>query len=923
MRPVTAAELTAALARAAHPRGGGDRRGGGPGGPEVGDADGADGQDCGGAHRADHGDSGEGPGVPGGGDGLRVDDPGGAAPPGVPPDAFPGPPDAVRDAVRAAAAVPGDHTRLRELAEALLVQARTDGRFMAALRRWLPDTADTGPVPRPSPDPPPGGPPGTGPDPGPPPGSVPGQPVPRPSPGGPPGPAAVPAPPGRAPHGDGGRTGNLIGDAARITGPVVQARDIGGGIHVHEAPAAPRPPVPRQLLPVPAHFTDRRADLERLDSLRRGGGPGRPSRPVVVSGPAGVGKTALVSRWLWDLRAEAPDGQLYADLRAGGPGGPARPSEVLSRFLRAFGAGPVPVEPAELAAMWRSLTAGLRIAVMLDNAMTAAQVRPLLPSTNGDPSGSVAVVTSRYRLTGLVTDGAAFHQLGLLPLPAAMELFSRGVGAARVEREPGASREVVTLCACLPLAVCVAAARLASRPRQPVTAMAEALARDSGRLALLSTDGETAVQTALDESYRALPADAARVYRRLGLFPGPVFGGAETAAACGLPPVVADRLLDTLVEVNLVEDIGPDPTGAERFRLHDLVRLHARQRAEGEDSGETRDEAVRRLLDWYLATATDAERLLTPSHRNLARDYAFPPAAPAGFDDEDGALAWLDAHQTDLMGAVRSAVAAGLDPTAWQLVDAMWPLFLRRRPYDLWIEAHDIGLSAARRCGARDAVSRMLTSGAGGLLNAGRPDDAIDWFARALRQAREDGDRRGQSQALHGLGQAFRLQDRLAQAGALFAQALAVREAIGHRRGAALSRLCLGDVALAADSPLEAITHLATAHRELLAEDDRYDAARALALLGRAHDAVGEHGTAERRLREALEEFRAAGSAHWQARTLEMLGQSCQDRADPAAARSFYEQSRALYGRVGADDTHRLEDRLRSLVPGNGPGAET
>ncbi|MFB9439737.1 ATP-binding protein [Streptomyces showdoensis] len=717
-------------------------------------------------------------------------------------------------------------------------------------------------------------------------------------------------------------TANTLTGAATVHGSVVQAGEVRGDVHIHVPPAAGTPPAPhvrpapRQLLPAPEHFTGRADALDALDALL----PQLGGRPLltVVSGPAGVGKSSLVTRWLHGLTDRFPDGQLYADLRGHLPdAGPAAPGEILGRFLRALGVKDVPVEPAESAALWRSHTAGLRLAVMLDNALSAAQVRPLLPSS----PGSLVVVTSRGRLTALGIDGASFQQLGVLSPADAVELLAGRIGAERVRREPEAAEEVAALCAGLPLAVSVAAARLAARPQQSLSAMAGALGGSgAARLDALSLGGEHAVRLALDASYHQLTPELARGYRRLGLPPVTVLNGPVAAAACAVGPDEGDRLLDDLAEVSLLEDLGPDgTTGLGRYRFHDLVRAHAGQLAVDTEDPADRRATVRRVVDHYLATATAAEALLTPSHRTLRRDYAHPPGHRPSFDGPAAALAWLDTERFHLMAALRTAAEQGWDATAWQLADAMWPLFLRLRPYDLWVEAHETGRAAALRAGDRPGLSRMLTSGGVGLRNAGRSDEAVEWFTEAVRGAREDGDRKAEAQALHGLGQSHLLAGRLDRATAYLTEALALREAIGYRRGAAMTRICLGDAALAAGRPGQALAPFAEARAALVAVADPYDAARALAFLGLALARAGARHTtgedAETVLRQALDEFVATGSVHWQGRVLEMLGETAALRGDPAAARELYERSLARYAPVSESDATRLRARLAGTDP--------
>jgi len=693
---------------------------------------------------------------------------------------------------------------------------------------------------------------------------------------------------------------NTIEGAVRLSGVTIQARDIHGGVHVYGPPR----PVPRQLPPVPAHFTNRLDDLAALDELwaRRRDGVA-PRTLIVVNGPPGIGKTALASRWLSLRDADFPDGQLYVDLQGYSGQSQVQPAEALGRFLRALGAESLPAELSERASQWRSRSSGLRLAVMLDNALTAAQVRPMLL---GGPD-AVVVVTSRRRLTGLGMDGAEFHRVEGLGPADAVELLSRGAGRARIDGEPVAARRIVELCAGLPLAVCLASARLAARPRQPVAVLAAALGHDADGLTALDIEGEATVSKALDASYAALGAEAARVYRALGELPLLTFDAATAAVACGESVRWAERRLDELVEANLVEDLGPDT-----YRFHDLVRAHAQgvpAPPEAETGGH-HGTTLRRVCDWYLHAATAAEELLTPAQFTLARDYADLPAVPAPFTDEAGALGWLDAHRAALMALVRTAADRGWHATAWQLVDAMWPLFLRLRHYDLWIEAHERGLAAAREDGNTEAERQMLNSGAIGLTAAGRIAEAARWYASSLLAARAAGDVRDEGQALLGLGSCERDAGRPAEAEPFLRQAMAVWEGCGYLRGVALARTALGEVALATGRTDEAVACFARARDELLAVRDPHDAARALAFLGRARARNGEHAAGTAQMEEALAVFASSGAAHWQARTLEMLGLSAQERGAAEEARDLWARALALYEVTSQSDARRLTDLL-------------
>ncbi|MGW7293537.1 tetratricopeptide repeat protein [Streptomyces xiamenensis] len=695
---------------------------------------------------------------------------------------------------------------------------------------------------------------------------------------------------------------NVVDGVTQVAGSLLQARIVHGGVHLHHHPSR-QYPVPRQLPPVSAHFVDRQQDLAELDRQRESH-PRFTPQIIVINGQAGVGKTTLAARWLTGLSGAFPDGQLYADLGGYGPSGPARMSDVLEHFLRSLGATVVPALTSEKVALWRSLTADVTLAVLLDNAFTAAQVRPLIPS-NPD---SLALVTSRRRLAALAMDGATLHQVSVLDSAAAVELLSRGGGGSRVAGDLRAARDVVRLCAHLPLAVSLAAAQLAARPQQPVAAMATTLARGQGPLESLQLDGEAAVRTALDESYHTLPRATALAYRCMGVLPATSFSTELVAACCGIPRDEADEILNGMVEASLLAE---DPASG-GYRFHDLVHLHAEQRGRDGDA-EWLETTTRRFVDWCLYTATRAEELLSPTHRTLARDYRYRPTTPSPFQEADEALHWLDVHRSVLMGAVRHSEAVGWDEACWQLVDAMWPLFLRRRPAEMWVEAHKIGLAAAERTGDRRARARMLTSGGNGWRNIHRPDEAMVWYRQALRQAKEDEDPRQQAQALIGLGNAYLMTGRLEEAEEYLSASLTLRESIGYRRGAALARICLGELELTRGRVGSALRYLRRAHTDLSAERDSYDAARALALLGQADAADGDLAGGIDRLHQAHRAFQETGSPHWQARSLEMIGQVVREQGDNEAARQWYERAHTLYLALSPRDAERLEGRLREL----------
>ncbi|WP_432251355.1 ATP-binding protein [Streptomyces sp. HNM1019] len=680
-----------------------------------------------------------------------------------------------------------------------------------------------------------------------------------------------------------------------MSGPSVQAGTVYGGIHL----GSPRDARTPWQLPPAVRLTDRVRELAALDGCRdlaaRHGYPAL----ATVSGLGGVGKTVLALSWLRRLRADFPDGQLYADLGARSPGGvPADPGEVLARFLRALGVPPRQIPPAtdERIGLYRSMTADRQLVVLLDDAASAAQARLLLPG-----GANVAVVTSRTRLPGLSVDGCYPLHLEPLDTDAAVELLAITLADDRVRGQLDDARALVELCAGLPLAVRVAGARLAARPRRPITTMVRALTDEHERLEALAIEGDRGVRAALDLSYDGLPPDAARLYRLVARHPGPDITCEVAAAALGTAGDGLDeaaRLLDVLHDAHLLTDAGE-----ERSRFHDLVRLHALAKAEAVDMEPVREAAVRRVYDHYLASATRAEEILDPHHRSLPRGYGPGPAvvkdfAEDGGDPGDAALTWLERELLNLMAVLRDARRTGHATVTWQLADAMWSLFMRRKHYEEWRAAHAEGAEAARELGDTAAECRMLTSGAMGELDTGRHDRALEMFERADRLFEHEGDALGHARTLNYRGLALQGLGRLNEAAELFARAAEELPRCGDARAGGLARFNLAEVALAERRFEAGSTDAEAARRTLQRADDPYNAARAARLLGRLQLGLGRLDGAEEWLGEALTGLRGVSDFET-ARTLEALAELAERRGLMESAHDHYREALALYETLG------------------------
>jgi tetratricopeptide (TPR) repeat protein len=543
--------------------------------------------------------------------------------------------------------------------------------------------------------------------------------------------------------------------------------------------AEPRPHVvPRQLPTAVRDFTGRADDMAALDALL----PGDGDSPGVVAisavdGTAGIGKTALAVYWAHRVQHRFPDGTLYADLRGYGPGAPATPAELLDGFLRALGAPAerMPVGTADQAGLYRSLLAGRRVLVVLDNASGADQVHPLLPGT----AGCMVLVTSRNRLAGLVVTDAA-HQLSLdlFTSQESLQLVEGIIGPGRAAAEPGAVAELIWLCARLPLALRIAAARATAYSHVTVADIVAELADDRYRLDALSRDGDenAAIRTVFDWSYQRLTAAQARLFRLLGLHPGPDLSVHAAAAISGLELREARRLLEALTAAHLIE-----PTVAGRYRFHDLLRAYAADQAGRYDSNNVRNHARESLLTWYAHTARACDKLVFPAHPQLPLRLVGTPR-PAVIPGRLQALEWLIAEQATLFAALRQATVHDLYDHVVHTAESLRFLSMQGS-WDKQIDASSTGLFAAQRSENRTAETFFRIWRSEVYVDTQQWDDALAEGNRALALARDLGDSFQQAWVLNNLGLLRCEQE-------LFEDALEyLREAVLLGRGAGSVRL--------------------------------------------------------------------------------------------------------------------------------------
>jgi tetratricopeptide (TPR) repeat protein len=680
--------------------------------------------------------------------------------------------------------------------------------------------------------------------------------------------------------------------------------DAGEGGDVHFGSPAEMP-VPSQLLPTPANFTDRARELAVLRGILGNGEPERPLTLAVIVGVGGVGKTSLALRWLHEVRRRYPDGQLYADLGGHLPSTTARPGDVLGRFLRALAIPPerIPLSLDEMAALYRSVTDGRRLVVMLDDAASAAQVRTLLPG----PGPSLVAVTTRWRIAGLAIDGAHFTELRPLEEADAVELLGRVAGPARIQAEPLAALHVVRLCGGLPLAVCVSGARLAPRPSWPVEQMAGELASERDRLGALSLTGDLSVRAAFDVSYQGLPAEVARMYRQLSLVPGYGFGLDLAVAASATDLATTSRLLDALTGASLLEE-----TAGGWFRFHDLVRLHAREQADIEPDTD-QGAVIARSVQWYLQAAVAADLAVIPGRWQLGSLYEHARQLPSAYESPAEALDWLDQTLPGLLAALGTARDHGLHEQAWQLCEAMWGLFLYRKHFRDWIDSTQVGVAAAQASGDRRAEARMRDQLGFAYLNLNRYADATDQFTQAMELAQQAGHRLGEAAALANLGLTLLGLRRPDEALGQFEMARTIHWDLGRSRGVALMTRHIGEAHRDAGRYLQAIDALAEARHVFAALPDAYNEARTKTSLAQTYLLAGRPADAPGPLNQALVTLTSLGARYKQADVHVSLADAAGQLADPGRERLHLEQALAIYAEVGAPEEGQIRQRLDAL----------
>ncbi|MEV7868769.1 tetratricopeptide repeat protein [Streptomyces sp. NPDC088124] len=656
-------------------------------------------------------------------------------------------------------------------------------------------------------------------------------------------------------------------------------------------------PTPRQLPADVRQFVNRTDELDQLNAvLADDDGHPLVISVCVIAGTAGAGKTSLALHWAHQVQDRFPDGQLYVNLRGYDPGEPVTAQEALHRFLPAMGvpSGALPQDPDAAAALYRSLLADRRMLIVLDNAATVAQVRPLLPGSKD----CLVVVTSRSRLAGLaVRDGARRLTLGTLPQPEAVALLRTVTAGYRPQDDIGKLTELAGLCAQLPLALRIAAERAASHPHMRLDDLIADLRDESALWDALSTGDDEeaeAVRTVFAWSYRALPDQAARLFRLLGLHPGPEFGLDAAAALAALTAGRTRQLLDSLVGAHLLEQTAPD-----RYQFHDLLRAYATDQAQHEEAPVEREAAFHRVLDWYLHTADAAQSWISPAAPHLALAAPMEGVRPLGFPDYDAAVDWAERDHTNMLQAVRSAAAIGPDRLVWQLSTVLANAFFPSAPAADRLAVGRLGLEAAHRAGDRDAEAGLLTEMGMSYTRINRLAESHESHRRALLIRRELGDRLGEAHALNLIGLVHLRNRQLTQAADHFEQAIAVfhEQDSAHWAATVLSNLASTHYRAGRLPEAAAVTRQALeAHRSL--ENQRGEG-NILRLLSQIEREQGETEQALGSARAAVDIALALRDHRLEGYWLLPLGDAQRASGALADALESYQRSATLQRRLG------------------------
>ncbi|MFK3980536.1 BTAD domain-containing putative transcriptional regulator [Micromonospora sp. NPDC050397] len=672
-------------------------------------------------------------------------------------------------------------------------------------------------------------------------------------------------------------------------------------------PATPTPVVPAQLPARASTFIGRAAEVAYLDKLAAS--EARAATVAVIHGTAGVGKTTLAVHWARRSAHRFPDGQLYVNLRGYDPAGAALDPAVVTRaFLEALGVRPdhLPASYPAQQGLYRSLIADRRLLVVLDNARDAGQVRPLLPTA----VGSMALISSRDSLVGLIaTDHARPVPLDLFSLDEAREFLADRLDNDRGSTEPAAVNQLIGWCARLPLALAITAALAVTHPERPLGEVVAGMSRTGDLGAFASGDPATDLRAVFFWSYRTLSAGAARLFRHLGLHPGPSITASAAASLIGHPGGQTRVLLNELLRAHLVTVDGPG-----RYTLHDLLRSYAGELADTDESPTDRDAALRRVLDHYLHSAHGADRLL---YSRLDAITPLPPDGDVGvesFTEPAAALAWFDAERVVLLRVIDLAASVGRHTHAWQIAWTI-SMFLNRRGYwQDWAQAQQAAVDAtANHNDLGQAHAHRLL----GLvyLRLNRTDEAHTQLRRALALFQQLGDRAGEANTERGIGRTYARENRYEQALPHTRRALDLFRSAGNRAGEASALNASGWYNARLGQHHIALEQCRQALAIQQETGDESGQANTWDSIGYAHRALGDNVSAVACYQRSLVLYQSVNDQYGKSDTLRSLGETWLDLGDREAAHGAWRAALDILQEMGHPDAAPLRARIADPAP--------
>ncbi|GAA2520630.1 hypothetical protein Ahu01nite_076120 [Winogradskya humida] len=645
--------------------------------------------------------------------------------------------------------------------------------------------------------------------------------------------------------------------------------------------AARTDPPPRELPADSPSFIGRGREVEMLAGLQQGS---RQLQIVAIVGIAGVGKTALAVHWAHRIAQDFPDGQLYVDLRGYDPDQPMRTVDALAGFLRSLGVSGdrIPVDDEDAAKVYRSLVAGKRLLIVVDNARTPEQIRPLLPGLGE----SLVIVTSRHSLTGLVArDGARRILLNVLPEKEAVALLTQMLGDERVAAEPLAVTDLAQRCSCIPLSLLTAAANLAFRKHRPISDLV--LALDKGDpLVELTLDGDQSgsIRAVLNETYATLSESEQRAFRLVSVVPGSAFTTDAVSALLDVPKPEADLLLQGLATVHMVHE-----QSFGRYTLHDLIRSFGKNLAAS--AGDGTQAAIARMLNWYLDRTLTAAELVAPERIRLPAPAWREPDGQAAFDGRPEALAWLVAERHNLVAAIHHAARSGPVALSWYLVDALRGFFWLSSPAVEWLGCADAALTAARAHDAADGEAAVSLGIAQLLLHHGQHSRALQVYLDSLAAMRRAGWAVGEATAMSHIGNVHMHSGDLDSARDLQQQTLGMAQRLGLEKAEACALHALGRIEWYAGALEVARTLVQQSYTICVRIGDRYGSVYALIERAMIDADLGHYPAAMEALDESFRRSAELGTPVLQVRCRSTLAyiHSCLGR--DAEATKQYEQA--------------------------------